>query len=427
MSGQFGWRRPAARDLIAGATVTAMLIPQAMAYAALAGLPPEVGLYASTLPLVAYAALGTSRSLAVGPVAIVSLLTASALAGVTEGGDTSPVAAAAVLATLVGLVHVAAGVLHGGRMVARVSRPALAGFTAAAAVLIGLSQVGPLIGVSVPRHRGAHLTVAEIGRRLGDAHVPTILLAVVSIGVFIALRRVHPRFPSALVLVASSVVAVGLADLGAHGVDLVGTIPESLPTIALPEATTGLVRSLLPSAFVITLVGFMASHAAADAFDVSGRLPDPDRELVALGTANLAAGLVGGLPVSGGFSRTAVNHAAGARSRWASVASAAGVLVVLLLFTPALADLPRAVLSVVIVVAVSGLVDARAVRGHLSRSGSDAASLTVTAAVTLVAGVGPGTVAALAVSAATARRRPSDPSPTVDAGGSEYHQEGIPS
>lgn len=386
-------------DLAAGLTVAAMLVPQAMAYALLAGLPPEVGLYASTVPLVAYALVGTSRQLAVGPVAIVSLVTASTLAPLVEEGTAGYLAAAGLLAILVGLVNLAMGLGRAGFAVRLLSHPVLVGFTAAAALIIGLSQVKHLLGVSVGRSEHFAGTLVELARQLGEVHLLTLAVGAGAVGLMVALRRWRRSFPAALAAVATTTVASALFDLEGRGVAVVGDIPKGLPPFT-PPTDLGLVGDLLPAAFVITLVGFMESIAVAKVYARRHRYPlDANRELVGLGLANVGAGLFGGYPVTGGFSRTAVNAQAGARTKAAALITAAVVTLVIVAFTPIFTRLPAATLGAVVVVAVAGLIDLGAVRHVAAVQRADLVPLAVAFAATLALGVELGIAVAVAASA----------------------------
>lgn len=386
-------------DLAAGVTIGAMLVPQGMAYALLAGLPPEVGLYASTVPLVVYALFGTSRQLAVGPVAIVSLLTASALAPVAAEGTAGYLAAAALLALMVGAVHIVLGVGRLGYLVNFLSHSVLVGFTAASAIVIGLSQVKHVLGISIPRSERVDETVVEIARGLGDTNGATLLVGALAMAALVGLKRLSPRLPSALVVVIGSIVASELLDLEGRGVAVVGDIPSSLPGFGTPRVDGALVGDLLPTAFVITVVGFMQSIAAAKVYARRHRYPvEADQELIGVGLANVASGLFGGFPVTGGFSRTAVNDSAGARTPLASVVTAIVVLATIALFTPLLSSLPNASLGAIIIVSVIGLIDVAEAR-HIARvKRSDLIGLGVAFVATLVVSVDVGIAVAIVAS-----------------------------
>lgn len=407
-------RRDLRGDLVAGLTVGAMLVPQAMAYALLAGLPPEVGLYASTIPVIAYALFGTSRQLAVGPVAIVSLLTATALAPLVEEGTASYLEAAALLALMVGVVHLVLGFGRLGFLVNFLSHSVLVGFSAAAAIIIGFSQAKHILGISVARKDHFYETVAEVFAGLGDANAATLTLGLAAVAVLVVLKRFAPRAPGALVVVVGSTLAVSLLDLESRGVRVVGDVPDSLPMFAIPGLDGSLIGSLLPTALVITLVGFMESIAVAkvyarrNSYDV-----DANQELISLGMANTTAGLFGGYPVTGGFSRTAVNAAAGARTPLASLVTAAIVLLTIVLLTPLFVSLPNAALGAIIIVAVAGLVDTAEMRHIAKVKRSDLIGLSVAFVATLAIGIELGILVAVVASMLVVFARMSKPHTAV--------------
>ena len=386
-------------DLAAGVTVGAMLVPQAMAYALLAGLPPAIGLYAATIPVVAYALFGTSRQLAVGPVAIVSLLTASALAPLVAEGSAGYVSAAALLALLVGVVHLVLGLGRLGYLVNLLSHSVLVGFTAAASIIIGFSQAKHLLGISVERKEHFYETVIAVWRGLGDTNWVTLTIGLLSLAALFGLKSLLPRVPGALVVVVGSILAVELFGLEDRGVKIVGDIPDTLPAFGLPDFDGSLVGSLMATAFVITMVGFMESIAVAKVYARRNRYEvEPNQELIGLGAANVASGLFGGYPVTGGFSRTAVNATAGARTPLASIVTAAIVTATIAFFTPLLSSLPNAALGAVIVMAVIGLVDVAEMR-HIARvKKSDLIGLTVAFVATLVFGIELGILVAVVAS-----------------------------
>jgi len=365
-----------------------MLVPQAMAYALLAGLPPSVGLYAATIPIVAYAIFGSSRQLAVGPVAIVSLLTASALAPLAEAGSAGYLGAAALLALMVGIIHLVLAAGRLGFLVNFLSHAVLVGFTAAAAIIIGFSQAKHLLGISIDRKEHFHETVLEVIRNLGGTNSTTLALGLVSLGAIFALKRFMPGVPAALAVVVGSILAVELFDLQGRGVQVVGGIPDTLPAFAVPTLDSSLIGSLAGTAFVITIVGFMESIAVAKVYARRHRYElEPNAELVGLGAANVAAGLFGGYPVTGGFSRTAVNDTAGARTPVASLLTAGVVLATIAFLTPVLTSLPNAALGAIIIAAVIGLIDVTEIRHIAKVKRSDLIALLVAFSATLGLGI----------------------------------------
>ena len=382
-------------DLQAGITVAALLVPQAIAYALLAGLPPHVGLAAASIPLLAYAAFGRSAHLAVGPVALVSLLTATGLA---DAETDNPVAAAATLAVLVAIVHFAVAALRLGRLATRIAPGAMAGFTSAAALLIGFAQLSNLTGAPLERAGtvGGHL--ANLPTAAGNLEPATALLAVASIAGLAALRRT--RLPGALLIVMAATALSAM--LGGDLWATVGEIPQALPTIELPLLDLGLIVDLAPTAVMITLIGALESFAVVGRYAKPDAPLAPNRELGALGAANLAAGFVGGYPVTGGLSRTAVNASAGAQTRLAGAIAAVGVLVTTAFLTPLLSSLPKAALGAIIVVAVAGMVDVRSALVHLRTSTRLPFAISLLA--TAVFGVKIGLVAIVVVSLAWSQR-----------------------
>lgn len=386
-------------DLAAGLTVGAMLVPQAMAYALLAGLPPEVGLYAATVPVVIYALFGTSRQLAVGPVAIVSLLTASALAPLVEEGSAGYLGAAALLALMVGVVHIILGVGRLGFLVNFLSHSVLVGFTAAAAIIIGFSQAKHIFGISTERKEHFNETVLEVLDNLSGTNGTTLLLGGAALVTLFVLKRVAPRIPAALIVVVGSILAVELLDLKARGVKVVGDIPDTLPAFGVPDFDGSLIGNLLGTAMVITIVGFMESIAVAKVYARRHKYEVvANSELVGLGAANVAAGLFGGYPVTGGFSRTAVNDTAGARTPLASLITAGIVLGTIAFLTPLFASLPNAALGAIIIMAVIGLIDVAEMRHIAAVKRSDLIGLGVAFFGTLLLGIEMGILVAVVAS-----------------------------
>ncbi|WP_159081407.1 SulP family inorganic anion transporter [Nocardioides sediminis] len=380
------YRRPdLVADLRAGATVGVLVIPQAMAYAALAGVPPIAGLYAAMVSLVVYAVFGTSRFISVGPVAIDSLLTAAAVAPLADGDPGRYVALTSLLTVMIGVLQVGAGLAKLGALVNLLSVPVIAGFTSAAALTIGLTQVRDLLGLDLS---GSSTTFVEglssVIPSLDSIDVTTAVLGVLSLAALVALKRWAPRLPGPLLLVGVATVLVVLLDLP---VRQIGEIPSGIPLPRLPDSPWADVSALLPSAAAIALISYMESISTGSAFARKTRTRiEPDRELVAVGLANGGAGLMQGLPVAGGFSRGAVNYNAGARTPMSGVVASVLVAISLLLLTPVLALIPKAVLAAIILAAVATLVDVRGARavGRVRRS--DLVALLATAAATLVLG-----------------------------------------
>ncbi|MGC5030652.1 sulfate permease [Micromonospora sp. DT229] len=399
-----GWLRHYDRnvlrhDLVAGLTVAVMLVPQSMAYATLAGMPAVTGLYASIVPLVVYALLGTSGSLAVGPVAITALMTGAALAPLAEGDPARYAALAALLALLVGAIQLLLGVLRLGVLVNFMSHPVLSGFTSAAAIVIAASQLKDLFGLNMGRADTFPQTLAALWDSAGTAHALTIGVSLVSVLTLVLLRRYVPRLPGALLVVAGITAVSAAFSLGERGVRILSHVPAGLPAPALPSLSGQDLQALLPAAIAIALVAYLEGIAVAKTLAAKSRQQvAPDQELVAVGAANVAAGLFQAFPVAGGFSRSAVNFSAGARTPVATLVTAAMVAVTALLLTPAFHHLPRAVLAAIVVVAVLGLVDGRGAAATWRVRRADGLALGLTFLVTLILGVEPGLAAGVAFS-----------------------------
>jgi len=401
-------------DLVAALIVTVMLIPQSLAYAALAGLPPQVGLYASIAPLVLYALFGSSRVLAVGPVAVVSLMTATAIGDLAPAGSTAYWTAAITLAFLSGLMLLAMGALRLGFLANFLSHPVISGFITASALLIAVGQLKVVLGVDAAGD-DFFGSSWELLRRLTDSHLPTAALGLGTLAfLFWARRGVKPllrrlglgeRLAEALARAAPVVgIAAGAALVWASsaqqfGVRIVGTVPQGLPPLTLPSWDLALWQQLAAPALLISVVGFVESVSVGQTLAAKRRQRiAPDRELVALGAGNLGAAFTGGFPVTGGFARSVVNFDAGARTPAAGVFTAVGILLVALLLTPALYFVPQAALAATIVVAVSSLVDLRVLRSTWRYSRADFTAVAVTLLATLGIGVEAGLVAGVAVS-----------------------------
>ncbi len=382
-------RDTARADLVAGLTTAALLVPQAMGYATLAGLPPEVGLYASIAPALVYLAIGRVPQLSVGPVAMDSLLVAGAL-GALVGDDLGQrLVDAAALAAMVGIAQIALGLIRAGFVAQLVSRPVLLGFTSAAGVLIATSQLGTMLGVSLPRtHRLDRVALALVER--GDQiSWPTLAIGGVSLAAILLAKRRAPRMPAPLLVVVVTTLVAALSGADALGVALVGTVPSGLPPLGIPSVELSALGALAPSALTIALVSFMETLAVgrriARRHGVDAA--PPNRELIAIGAANLAASITGGYPIAGGLSRSWLNDQAGARTKRAALLTAGVVALVAGALTGLLESLPQAALAAVILSAVLGLVDVRAAMKLYRTNRADFALMTATALMTLAFGV----------------------------------------
>ncbi len=407
-------RSTLSNDLIAALIVTIMLIPQSLAYALLAGLPPEAGIYASIAPIILYAVFGTSRALAVGPVAVVSLLTASAIGQVAEQGTAGYAVAALTLAFLSGGFLLLLGIFRLGFLANFLSHPVIAGFITASGILIATSQLKHILGVSAHGH-----TLPEMVSSIFD-HLDQINWLTVAIGVaatvflFWVRKNLKPALRkiglsqlvadiltkagpvAAVVATTLSVWAFGLAD---RGVRIVGEVPQSLPPFTLPGLSPDLVSALLVPAILISIIGFVESISVAQTLAAKKRQQvDPDQELIGLGAANLGAAFTGGFPVTGGFSRSVVNFDAGAETPAAGAFTAIGLAIAALALTPLVYYLPNATLAATIIVAVLSLVDLSILKKTWGYSRADFTAVAATILLTLGMGVEIGVASGVAIS-----------------------------
>ena len=372
-------------DIIAGVTVALVLIPQSMAYAQLAGLPAYFGLYISFMPVMVAALWGSSRQLATGPVAVVSIMTATALAPIA----TSPehyIALAMFMALLVGLFQLSLGVFRLGMVVNFLSHPVIVGFTNAAAMVIGLSQLSKIFGVTMPGNASDHFMgrIWGVLEQVGSSHMPTLLMGFGALLLMWGVKQYYKNAPCVLFAVVSTTIISMLIGFESMGGQVVGVIPEGLPNFEAPIFNVELVITLLPSAIIIALVGFMEAISIAKAMAAQTKDHiDPNQELIGQGLGNIAGSFTQAYPASGSFSRSAVNLNAGARTGFSSVVTAIIVVITLLFLTPLLYHLPKAVLAAVIMIAVFGLINFKAVKHAWRANKHDGIASIVTFIATL--------------------------------------------
>ncbi|MFK2820085.1 solute carrier family 26 protein [Flavobacteriaceae sp. LMIT009] len=392
-------------DISAGLTVGVMLIPQGMAYASIAGLPAVYGLYASIIPILIYALFGTSRQLAVGPVAMVSLLTATAIGSIEGLTNQEYIAYAILLALMVGGIQFLLGLFRLGFLVNFLSHPVVSGFTSAAALIIGLSQLKHLLGVDIPRSHHVHEILLNALDNISEVNWTAFTIGVVGILIIVFSKRLNKSLPGQLFAVIFGILAVtffGLGD-GANSISIVKEIPSSLPNLVIPNFDIEIVEMLIPMALTISLISFMESIAVAKAIQTKHRYYKvvPNKELAALGLANVVGSFFQSYPTTGGFSRTAVNDQAGAKTGLASIISAALIVVTLLFLTPLFYNLPKTILASVIMVAVFGLIDYKEAFHLLKSNKTDFWMLITTFIATLSfgieIGIGLGVVLSLAM------------------------------
>ncbi len=344
-------------DAIAGLTVALVLVPQSMAYAQLAGLPAYVGLYASFLPVIIAAILGSSRQLATGPVAIVSLMTAAALEPLAIQSPEGYLAYAAILAFMVGIFQLSLGLLKLGVLVDFLSHPVVVGFTNAAALIIASSQVGKIFGIAARKGEHHYQTVWHLIQDLPQVHLTTLIMGVFSIFLLVYIKKVAPKLPNVLITVTICILLSYFLGYEVKGGDVIGVVPSGLPGFKIPDVEFSQMMHLIVSAGVIGLLGFVEaiSVSKAIASETRQRL-SANQELVGQGASNIVASLFQAYPVSGSFSRSAVNFAADARTGFSSIVTGILVAVTLLFLTPLLYHLPQATLAAVIIVAVVNLI-----------------------------------------------------------------------
>ena len=412
-------------DGIAALIVTIMLIPQSLAYALLAGLPPEVGLYASIAPLVLYGVFGTSRVLAVGPVAVVSLMTAAAIGEVAAQGTPAYHAAALALAFLSGLMLLSMGVFRLGFLANFLSHPVISGFITASGIIIAAAQLRHVLGIDAGGHNLVEIAQGLAGS-ISQTNLPTLVIGAATTAFLFWVRArlkalllrlgLHARLADIIVKagpvvgVAVTTVATWLAGLDGQGVRIVGEIPAGLPSLAMPPMDPVLWRDVALSALLISIIGFVESVSVAQTLAAKKRQRIvPDQELVGLGAANVAASFTGGYPVTGGFARSVVNYDAGAVTPAAGMFTAVGIALATLFLTPALYYLPKATLAATIIVAVLSLVDLGALKRTWIYSRSDFMAMLGTILVTLGVGVETGVVVGVLLSLALHLHRTSRP------------------
>ena len=401
-------------DLITGVVVTMMLVPQSLAYAQLAGLPAQVGLYASIAPLLLYAIFGTSRTLAVGPVAVASLMTAAAVAPLAAQGTPEYLGAAIALALISGLMLIVMGLLRLGFLANFLSHPVIAGFITASGVHIAASQLGPLLGIDI--HGEALFNLGgSIIRSIGDIHLYTAVIGVVSlIFLFWVRNKLQPLLmrlglgekaasmlarTGPVASLVTAIIVVWIFRLDDRGVTIVGKVPEGLPEIAIPPFDLALWSSLAVPALLILILGYVETISVALTLAAKRRQRiDPNQELIALGAANVGSALSGGFPVTGGLSRSVVNFDAGAETPAAGAFTAIGIALTALFLTPLLFFLPKAVLGAIVIAAVLTLVDVGALKRSFAYSKADFAAMAATILVTWIKGIEAGLIVGVAVS-----------------------------
>lgn len=377
-----------ASDLSAGFTVGIMLIPQSMAYAMIAGLPPIYGLYAALMPQLIYALMGTSPQLNVGPVAMDSLLVAVGLGALSIVGVETYIAMAIVLALFVGCLQIVLGMFKMGFLINFLSTPVISGFTSAAALIIGCSQLSHLFGIEAGRNSKLHLILIELFSALNPINLYAFGIGAIAILMLLVMRNISKKIPGALVVVVLSILAVMSLKLHMKGVEIVAEIPKGLPAFNLPVIDVVTLKDLFPIAITLALIGFMEAMSIAKSMENKhGNTLRPNQELIALGTANIVGAFFRSYPSTGSFARTAINDLSGAKTGLANLVSAVLVGLTLLFLTPLFYYLPNAVLAAIIIVAVFGLIDIRYPQQLFKRRKDEFALLITTFLLTLFVGI----------------------------------------
>ena len=398
-------------DLLAGLTVGVMLVPQGMAYGLLAGLPPIYGLYASIIPLFLYSFFGTSRQLSVGPVALVSLLILAGVGQFAETGTEAFIGMAIATALIAGVIQILLGAFRLGFLINFLSHPVIAGFTSAAAFIIGLSQLKNLLGINIPRSNFIHEVIISTAQNIGDVHWPTVALGFGGIAFILILKRVNKAIPGALLAVIFSTAGVFFFGLHGHGVEIVKEVPRGLPPVSVPKINGPMVVQLLPLALTICLISFIESLAIAKTIEAMHKnyRVVPNQELIALGLTKIGGAFFHSYPTTGSFTRSAVNNDSGAKTGVSSMVSAVLIAITLLFLTPLFFYLPKAILASIIVVAVINLVDYKEAIHLWHKDRRDFMTMIVTFVATLTLGIQDGVFTGVILSLAFMVYRNSKP------------------
>ena len=379
-------------DLFAGLTLGVVLIPQGIAYAIIAGLPPQYGLYTAMIPQLVYAVLGTSRQLAVGPAAMDSLIVAAGVSSIATVGSDHFIAVAIALAFLVGLFQFLFGLFQLGFLVNFLSKPVISGFTSGSAIIIALNQFGNLTGIEVERSNQVHLLMTDLFQNIRALHWQSLLIGVLAILVIFVLKYWSKKIPASLVVILLGIFTVFAFDLDGKGVDILGQIPRGLPSIALPDLDVALFREIVGLALTLALIGFLEAISIAKSIEVKHEYykVSPNKELVALGFGNMIGAIFQSYPATGGFARTAINDQSGAKTPLSSIIAALIIALTLVFLTPVFHYLPKSILAGIIIVAAYGLLDFSMPKKLLGYNLRDLIILNSTLLVTVFVGIKEG-------------------------------------
>ena len=379
-------------DLFAGLTVGVILIPQGIAYAIIAGLPPIYGLYTALVPQLVYAIMGTSRQLAVGPAAMDSLIVASGVAALASVGSEHYIAVSVMLAFLVGSFQFLFGLFRLGFLVNFLSRPVISGFTSGSAIIIGLNQLGNLFGIELDRSNQVQVLISESVKSFNELHWPTLVMGGVSIVFLLVLKKINNRIPASLLIVFIGIAVVYFFRLDNRGVQILGEIPAGLPKFEMPTLSMELVQQLSGLAMTLALIGFLEAISIAKSVEAkhNSYQVKPNKELIALGLGNIVGSLFQAYPSTAGFARTAVNDQSGAKTPMASLVAALVIALTLLFLTPLFFFLPKSVLAAIIIVSAYGLLDFSMPKNLLTFNWRDLVTLNSTLLFTVFVGIKEG-------------------------------------
>lgn len=379
-------------DLFAGLTIGVILIPQGIAYAIIAGLPPIYGLYTALIPQLVYALLGTSRQLAVGPAAMDSLIVASGIGMLASMGSEHFIVLAILLAFMVGFFQVLFGVFHLGFIVNFLSKPVISGFTSGSAIIIGMNQLGNLLGIDLERSNQVHILLSELFHQFDAIHRPTVIMGVLSVFILMSLKKINKRIPGSLITVILGILFVYGLGLEGKGVSILGSVPKGLPSFTIPNFDLELMKELSGLALTLGLIGFMEAISIAKSIEVkhNSYRVEANKELIALGFGNMVGSFFQTYPATAGFARTAVNDQSGAKTPLSSLFAAIIIALSLLFLTPAFFFLPKAVLAAIIIVAAYGLLDFSMPKNLLSYNLRDLIILNSTLLITIFIGIKEG-------------------------------------
>lgn len=398
-------------DLVAGMTVWVMLVPQGMAYALLAGMPPIYGLYGGLVPLLLYAILGTSRQMSIGPVAISALLVLAGLSQLAEPASAEYISLAILTGLLVGIIQLIAGVVRLGFLANFLSHPVIAGFTSAAAIIIAVSQLKYLMGIEIPRLPSLLETLAYVFQHIGETHLPTVLFCLGGIALILVLKKINKALPGALIAAILGTLLVKFLNLDQKGIDIVKSVPEGLPAFQLPDWTMEKIKAVFPTVLTVTVICIVECFSIAKVWEAKHKdyKIDANQELLALGVSKIAGSFFQAIPTSGSFTRSAVNSESGAKSGMASIITVFLIGLTLLFLTPLFYFLPKAILAAIVLLSVKSLFDFQEAKHLWKTHKGDFSMMLVTFIITLIFGIEEGVLAGVVLSVLMVMYRNSQP------------------